>query len=63
MDSEYHAKIFFARKHLLGSLESPTLLPENGLLADGLLDSGQLKKVNEIRHRRFHELADTFPTH
>ncbi len=52
MDPDYRARIFMSRKALLGSLESPTLLPENGLSARDLLDDSQLKKISQIRHRR-----------
>ncbi|PKL34993.1 MAG: hypothetical protein CVV45_00425 [Spirochaetae bacterium HGW-Spirochaetae-10] len=49
--------MFFTRKKLLGSLESPTILPDNGLTAEDLLSPEQLQKVDEIRQRRLASLA------
>ncbi|MCB1303415.1 MAG: hypothetical protein KDK37_04035 [Leptospiraceae bacterium] len=60
MDPEYRAQIFFARKQLLGSVESPTILPQNGLFARALLDEKQIKKVEQIRQRRLAAVADRF---
>ncbi|MCR9143646.1 MAG: hypothetical protein NXI24_15465 [bacterium] len=51
LDPEYTARIFQARKKLVGSVDQ-TLLPENGLLARGLLNDEQLKTVRNIRTRR-----------
>lgn len=53
-DPEYTARIFQARKSLVASVDQ-TLLPENGLLARGLLDKEQMDKVREIRTRRLSE--------
>ena len=50
-DPEYSARIFQARKQLLAGVDQ-TLLPENGLLARGLLDDAQMDKVRNIRTRR-----------
>lgn len=51
MDPDYISRIFQARKKLVSSIDH-TLLPENGLLARGLLDESQLAKVRKIRKRR-----------
>ncbi len=50
-DPEYTSRVFQARKKLVASVDQ-TLLPENGLLARGLLDDAQLEKVRNIRTRR-----------
>ena len=60
MDQEYRSRIFLARKQLLGSLESPTLLPAYGLNARGVLNPEQLKKVESIRERKNRNLAGSF---
>lgn len=60
MDPDYRARIFMARKALLGSLESPTLLPENGLSANDLLSESQLQKVSKIRQRRHAAVMSRF---
>lgn len=57
MDPEYRSRIFLARKKLLGSLESPTLLPEFGLHAREILNEKQFSRVEEIRKRRLAQLA------
>lgn len=57
LDSDLQWKIYFTRKKLLGSLESPTILPDNGLTAEHLLSPEQLQKVDEIRQRRLASLA------
>ncbi len=56
MDPDYRSRLFQTRKKLLGSLESPTLLPENGLSARKVLNDNQYNRVKEIRQRRFAEL-------
>lgn len=55
MDPEYRSTLFLARKKLLGSLESPTLLPDYGLNAQGVLNKNQYDRVQQIRRRRFAE--------
>ncbi len=60
MDPDYRSGIFLARKVLLGSLESPTLLPEYGLKARELLDEKQWKRMKEIRNRKNSELLGHF---
>ena len=57
LDSDLQWKIYLTRKKLLGSLESPTILPDNGLTAEDLLSPEQLQKVDEIRQRRLASLA------
>lgn len=57
LDSDLQWKVFFTRKKLLGGLDSPTILPDNGLTAEDLLTDEQLKKVDQIRERRLAELA------
>ena len=52
MDPDYTTRVFYARRELLSTVESSTILPENGLNSRGLLDDGQLNKVREIRTRR-----------
>ena len=60
MDPEYRSSIFFARKKLLGSIESNTILPDYDLRARGLLNDTQLDKVHEIRQRRLTPVIDRF---
>ena len=60
MDPDYRAQIFFARKQLLGTVESATILPEFGLHARALLDEKKKKKVQAIRERRLAAVADRF---
>lgn len=60
MDPDYKARTFISRKELLSSVESTTILPENGLSARSLLDECQLGKVQEIRVRRLSAVIDRF---
>jgi hypothetical protein len=60
MDPDYTSRIFMARKALLGSLESPTLLPDYGLKARSLLNEEQWTRMQEIRNRKNSELLGTF---
>lgn len=62
MDQEYRSQIFQARKELLGSLESPTLLPAYGLNARGVLDDSQFEVVQRIRSRKLKSLAAILTT-
>lgn len=60
MDPEYRSLIFRARKTLLGNIEDPTLLPENGLSARTLLDDVQLDRVRNIRNRKLASVLNRF---
>lgn len=60
MDPDYRSRIFLARRRLIDTVESATLLPNSGLNARGLLDSGQMAKVQKIRHRRLATVIDRF---
>jgi len=57
LDQDLQWKVFFTRKKVLGSLESPTILPDNGLTAEDLLNDEQMQKVKQIRERRLAALA------
>jgi hypothetical protein len=63
LDPQLRWKIYLTRKKLLGSLESPTILPENGLTAEDLLTEEQLTKVSLIRSRRLASLAACLTNH
>lgn len=52
LDPDLRWKVYLTRKTILGSLESPSILPDNGLTAEGLLSAEQLGKVDAIRKRR-----------
>ena len=56
-DLEFSSRVYLARKALLGSVESFSLLPDSGLKARELLSDNQLQKVDRIRKRR---LAATY---
>ncbi len=60
MDPDYQARVFLARRKLVGSIESPTLLPDHGLRARGMLNPAQLEKVKNIRTRRLQPVIDLF---
>jgi len=60
MDPDYRTRIFYARKKLLGSVESPTILPDNNLNARSLLNDEQLNKVHGIRERKLAAVIDRF---
>lgn len=60
MDPDYRSSIFFARKKLLGSIESHTILPDYDLKARGMLNETQMDKVAEIRQRRLAPVLDRF---
>ena len=60
MDQEYRSQIFRARKKLLGSIESSTILPDYGLKARDLLNSDQLDVVKNIRERKLTAVLDRF---
>jgi len=62
MDPDYSSRIFMARKSLLGSLESPTLLPDYGLKARNLLNEQQWLRMKEIRAKKNAELQGSFIT-
>lgn len=57
LDPGLRWKVYLTRKKLLGSIDSPSILPESGLTAEGLLSSEQLNKVEAIRKRRQIHLA------
>ena len=59
-DPEYRARIFLARKKLLGSLEDPSQIPESGLYARRLLNPDQMNRVAVIRQRRLNPVIKTF---
>jgi hypothetical protein len=60
LNPDYVARIFRARKTLLGSIDH-SLLPENGLLARGLLNEVQMDRVKTIRTRRLsHQILKQF---
>jgi hypothetical protein len=60
MDPDYRSRIFMARKSLLGSLESPTLLPDYGLKARSLLNEEQWNRMQEIRNKKNSALQGSF---
>jgi len=59
-DPDYTSKIFQARKRLLGTVESSTLLPDHDLNARSMLDSDQMSKVAAIRKRRLEPVLSRF---
>lgn len=59
-DQEYTSTIFKARRSLLESIESNTLLPENQLNARSLLNSSQLNVVQNIRKKRIEPVLSRF---
>lgn len=60
MDPDYRSRIFLARKKLLSSVESPSLLPLQNLSARKLLNTVQLEKVVDIRKKRLRKVIDRF---
>lgn len=60
MDPDFRSKLFLARKKLLGGVESPTILPDHGLNARGLLNEAQLATVEKIRKRRLATVMEGF---
>jgi len=60
MDPEFKSRVFLARKILLGSVESPTLIPAHGMTARNLLTPSQLEKVKKIRTRRLSRVINQF---
>ncbi len=60
MDPEYSARAFRAGRKVLSSIESDTILPENGLRAGALLNDDQMSVVRNIRERRLAPVLDRF---
>ncbi len=60
MDPDYRSSAFLSKKKLLGSIESPSSLPEYGLQARAMLNTTQLKRVEKIRERRLATVISRF---
>lgn len=60
LDPNLHWKIYITRKKVINSLDPGTIMPENGLCAENLLNEKQLKKVEAIRKRKLDKVFDQF---
>lgn len=52
LDPNLNWKVFITKKKLLASIHQGSIMPENGLTAEDLLNEKQLEKVREIRKRK-----------
>ncbi len=60
LDPNLHWKIYLTKKEVLSSITKGTIMPENGLSAESLLNEAQLKKVEEIRRRKLASVFEQF---
>ncbi|GIX43439.1 MAG: hypothetical protein KatS3mg129_3172 [Leptospiraceae bacterium] len=60
LDPNLHWKVYYTKKKVLESIDKGTIMPENGLCAESLLNDEQLKKVQEIRKRKLSKVFDQF---
>jgi hypothetical protein len=60
LDPNLHWKIYYTKKKVLESIDKGTIMPENGLSAEFLLNQKQLRKVQEIRKRKLKHVFEQF---
>lgn len=60
LDPGLHWKVYYTKKEVLNSITKGTIMPENGLSAENLLNKDQLKKIEEIRRRKLANVFDQF---
>lgn len=60
LDPHLHWKVYLTKKEVLNSITKGTIMPENGLTAESLLNEQQLKKVQEIRKRKLSKVFEQF---
>lgn len=60
LDPNLHWKVYYTKKKVLESIHKGTIMPENGLSAESLLNEKQLKKIEEIRKRKLDKVFEQF---
>ncbi len=60
LDPELNWKIYLSKKNVLSSLEHNTIMLENGLTAENLLNKKQLEIVREIRKKKMSKVFEQF---